>query len=373
MESKIQIFVSSTFNDLKSERQAAVEAILKAGHIPAGMELFIAGDKSQWEVIKKWILDSDVYMLILGGRYGSIEPKSGLSYTELEYDFAVKSGKPYFAVVIDEKELEKRIKKPGKENVAEIQNPEKLAAFRAKVLSQMSSFFCDFKDIKLCILETLPNIIKEKNIKGWIRASDVTDIYEDTKEIFDITKQNGNEQQIRSNFLKQPEGTFSIWALINENHTNDEKGWFYIVSHATNGGLKKQSNEEQKNEAYQNVWSIRRGCPNNQVFWEFWWNDGIHDSSARTTKNLTHGWHLFSVLWSKEKNFIKFFIDNEIIDTKDFKFWPKEFSDYIFVGTWPNKAKGHYFNSKIGKWTIFKKAISREKLEKHFNESKPDN
>ena len=37
---KYQIFVSSTFTDLIAERQSAVEAILKAGHIPAGMELF---------------------------------------------------------------------------------------------------------------------------------------------------------------------------------------------------------------------------------------------------------------------------------------------------------------------------------------------
>lgn len=34
---KLQVFVSSTYVDLKEERQAAVEAILNAGHIPAGM------------------------------------------------------------------------------------------------------------------------------------------------------------------------------------------------------------------------------------------------------------------------------------------------------------------------------------------------
>ena len=80
---KLQIFVSSTFIDLIDERQAAVEAILKAGHIPAGMELFTASNQSQWTIIQKWIDESDIYMLILGGRYGSIEPDSGLSYTEL--------------------------------------------------------------------------------------------------------------------------------------------------------------------------------------------------------------------------------------------------------------------------------------------------
>lgn len=77
MNKKLQVFVSSTYTDLKEERQAAVQAILDAGHIPAGMELFKAG-KSQMVTIQKWIDESDVYMLILGGRYGSIEEESGL-------------------------------------------------------------------------------------------------------------------------------------------------------------------------------------------------------------------------------------------------------------------------------------------------------
>ncbi|MCB0521514.1 MAG: DUF4062 domain-containing protein [Saprospiraceae bacterium] len=57
---KLQVFVSSTYMDLVKERQVAVEAILQAGHIPAGMELFAAGDEEQWDVIKKWIKESDV-------------------------------------------------------------------------------------------------------------------------------------------------------------------------------------------------------------------------------------------------------------------------------------------------------------------------
>ena len=61
---KLQVFVSSTYEDLKEERQAAVQAILNAGHIPAGMELFASGDQSQIEVIKKWIRESDIYTLM---------------------------------------------------------------------------------------------------------------------------------------------------------------------------------------------------------------------------------------------------------------------------------------------------------------------
>ena len=73
MKKKLQVFISSTWTDMILERQAVVEAILEAGHIPAGMELFSADNKKQFEVIKKWIRDSDVFILILGGRYGSRE------------------------------------------------------------------------------------------------------------------------------------------------------------------------------------------------------------------------------------------------------------------------------------------------------------
>ena len=125
MKRKIQVFVSSTFTDLVAERQAAVAAILKAGHIPAGMELFTAGDKSQMETIERWIDESDVHMLILGGRYGSIEPVSRVSYTELEYDYAVQKGKPLFAVVIKDDALESKVKFFGT-TMIEKENPKAL-------------------------------------------------------------------------------------------------------------------------------------------------------------------------------------------------------------------------------------------------------
>lgn len=76
---KMQIFVSSTYEDLKDERQEMVEAILEAGHIPAGMELF-SGAGTVIRTIQKWIDESDIYFLLLGGRYGSIYNKEGISF-----------------------------------------------------------------------------------------------------------------------------------------------------------------------------------------------------------------------------------------------------------------------------------------------------
>jgi len=177
MKSKYQVFISSTFKDLKNERQAAVQAILRAGHIPAGMELFKASDKSQWEIIKNWIKQSDIYVLILGAKYGSIEPKSGLSYTELEYDYAVSLGKPFFSIVIDDNAINEKVKKEGID-VLEKNNIDKLNNFRKKVLQKMSYFFTDSKDIKLAITESIDEIIKQTDLQGWVRYEDYLHINE---------------------------------------------------------------------------------------------------------------------------------------------------------------------------------------------------
>src|ERR1700736_478330 len=129
MRKKFQVFVSSTYKDLQAERQAVVQAILMSGHIPAGMELFAAGDKSQIETIRRWIEESDVFMLILGGRYGSIDPESGHSYIQLEYEFAAEKNKPYFAVVIDDVALDRKVADQGKE-VLELEHPDLFKSFK---------------------------------------------------------------------------------------------------------------------------------------------------------------------------------------------------------------------------------------------------
>ena len=202
MDSKLQIFISSTYQDLISERQAAVESVLKAGHFPAGMELFTAGDKSQWEVIQRWITDSDIYMLILGGRYGSIEPTSGLSYTELEYDFAVSMGKPFFAVVITDVALDCKVKTLGISCI-EKDKPDKLKAFRDKVLSKISSFFSDCKDIKLAVLETVPQLAREYELKGWVRATKIPDTEALTGELLRLQAENKTLQEKIAGQTKQ--------------------------------------------------------------------------------------------------------------------------------------------------------------------------
>lgn len=195
---KLQIFISSTYLDLQDERQAAVEAVLTAGHIPAGMELFAAGDESQMNVIKRWIDESDVYMLILGGRYGSIESKTQKSYIHLEYEYALKKGKPLFAVVINEKYLEKKVKKFGT-SVIEKEHPEKLKLFRELVCGKMVRFWNDLKDIKLFTLEAVSEFSNRSELTGWIPGNEGLD----TNVIEQIARLSNENAELRKQLSTQ--------------------------------------------------------------------------------------------------------------------------------------------------------------------------
>ena len=188
-DKKFQIFVSSTYTDLKEERQAAVEAILSAGHIPAGMELFSAGDESQMTVIKRWIDESDIYLLILGGRYGSIEPKSGKSYTHLEFEYALEQKKPLFSIVITPEALQSKVKIMGVEAI-EQQNQKELDKFKAIVTSNMVEFWNDKKDIQLAIFKTLSDFIYRKELIGWIRGDNNINTALLAEEIAKLTNEN---------------------------------------------------------------------------------------------------------------------------------------------------------------------------------------
>lgn len=161
---KYQVFVSSTFLDLKNERQAVSRAILNLGHIPAGMELFPAADIDQLVFIKKVIDDCDYYLLIVGGKYGSIS-EDGLSFTELEYQYAIEKNKPVLAF------LHQDISEIASKNVDS--DPEKilkLESFRKTVSSgRLVEFWTTTENLEAKALVGLTNAFNEKPQIGWRR------------------------------------------------------------------------------------------------------------------------------------------------------------------------------------------------------------
>ena len=101
MNKKYTVFLSSTYDDLREERNEVIHALSELDCIPCGMEYFPSDDNEQFEFIKSIIDECDYYILIIAGRYGTIG-KNGKSYTEMEYRYAMKRKIPIATFIYDE-------------------------------------------------------------------------------------------------------------------------------------------------------------------------------------------------------------------------------------------------------------------------------
>lgn len=169
MEKRYQVFVSSTFQDLEVERQEVMHALLELDCIPSGMELFPAANESQWNLIQKVIDDCDYYILILGGRYGTIGP-DGYSYTEMEYRYALSSGKPIIAFIHGS---------PGSiaadKSETSPEGKTKLEAFRKEVEKRLVKKWSSPQDLGSVVSRSLIQLIKTTPAVGWVRANELAD------------------------------------------------------------------------------------------------------------------------------------------------------------------------------------------------------
>lgn len=171
MEKRYQVFISSTFADLEEERKDVMEAIIELDCFPAGMEMFPASNKEQFEYIKSVIDESDYYVIIVAGKYGSIA-EDGLSYTEKEFDYAKEKGIPILAFV------KKNIDNLAANKVEmDADKREKLEIFRKKVLEGRLAKFWNTKDeLKYNLHSSLSREMKQNPKVGWIRGNTVSDI-----------------------------------------------------------------------------------------------------------------------------------------------------------------------------------------------------
>ena len=197
MEKRYQVFVSSTYADLKEERQKVSQALMEMDCIPAGMELFPAADEEQWEFIKRIIDDCDYYLLIIGGRYGSTT-EEGISYTEKEYDYAVESGLKVVALLHENPDDIP----VGKSDIAP-ELKDKLQAFRDKVAAnRLVKFWNEAKELPGLVALSLSKTIKMYPATGWVRASEVSS-EELLGELNELRKENASLKTELSN-IQQP-------------------------------------------------------------------------------------------------------------------------------------------------------------------------
>ena len=184
METRYQVFVSSTYKDLREERQEVMQALLKMDCFPAGMELFPAADDDQWTLIKRVIDDCDYYIVILAGRYGSLG-SDGKSFTQLEYEYAVSKGKPVIAFLYEN---------PGKlpddkKTEEDPKGKKKLDDFRRHLVEEKAvGYWTTPERLGSVVSSSLHKLIKEKPGTGWVKADSVAS-QEATQEILDLKRQ----------------------------------------------------------------------------------------------------------------------------------------------------------------------------------------
>lgn len=189
---KFSIFISSTYEDLKDERQVAMRIALENDLIPVGMEQFHAAPVAQWDLIAKMINDCDFYLLIIGGRYGSMEEKEQISYTEKEYKYSKEKGMPVYAFIKKEKGITKE--KMDKKDTYKKQ--EKLSEFRDRVKNDGNTvdFFDDIKDLEYKLSASLRDAKEYADANaGWVRVHDIHAI---------VDGQNNNTERNGANELQ---------------------------------------------------------------------------------------------------------------------------------------------------------------------------
>jgi hypothetical protein len=165
IDKKYQVFVSSTYEDLIEERREVMQTLLELNCIPSGMELFPATNKDQWALIQGVISDCDYYIAIIGGCYGSIGP-DGISYTEMEYRYALNIGKPTIAFIhsnIDKIPYAKVERNSNKKK--------KLQLFCNLVREKMVRFWDSPKGLALEVSKSLKSLTESNPGIGWIRAN----------------------------------------------------------------------------------------------------------------------------------------------------------------------------------------------------------
>lgn len=201
MDKRYQVFVSSTYEDLQEERKEVMQALLELDCIPAGMELFPASNDDQWSLIKRVIDDSDYYLLIIAGRYGSTNDV-GMGYTEMEYRYALETKKPIISFLHKDPGLISAAK-----TEATLDGKDKLRQFRDLVQKKMTKFWTNSNDLGSVVSRSMIKLTKDFPATGWIKADDNVISENTLKELVELQNENKNLRKLLEDLrTKAPDG-----------------------------------------------------------------------------------------------------------------------------------------------------------------------
>ena len=118
----------------------------------------------------------------VSGRYGSVEPKSGKSYTQLEYEYARSIGVPTIAFLHNNPENLPN-KDVEKEHVGQLNN------FKEEVKKHMVKYWNSPTNLSGQVVLSLNQLFKTHKRIGWMRADEKSS-NEQNKELLRLREEN---------------------------------------------------------------------------------------------------------------------------------------------------------------------------------------
>lgn len=150
----VPVFVSSTYEDLIPYREEVQRSLIRLEQIIKGMEYFGSAPQNSLITCLQQVKESKLFISILGMRYGSVDDETGLSYSQMEYNEAIKNGIPTLIYIMsDEQPIPFKYVDIG-------EKAKKLAEFKEYLKKQHTvSFFTTPDDLGKKIIKDVMNTL----------------------------------------------------------------------------------------------------------------------------------------------------------------------------------------------------------------------
>lgn len=99
---KLSVFIGSPKKDLENIRQRIIQAVLEAGHIPDGMEIWASDARPTLKTIAEKMNLCDIHVVVLGLKYGEVLDNENISFTEWEYRKSRNDKRPIISFLLEE-------------------------------------------------------------------------------------------------------------------------------------------------------------------------------------------------------------------------------------------------------------------------------
>lgn len=195
----MQVYVSSTYTDLAEEHQLVKQAILDANHIPTDYRIRKDSGRitSQTAIMSDKIDDSDIFIMIIGGTLGFLEPIGNKAYIEFEYFLARKLNKPIFIFQLSDEMILSKVAS-GRYRLREVverENLEQFNLFKSIVITERLVINVNSSDeLKSHLVKTLLDAEDHLGLNGWIRAKNY-DLLQEVKRLqLELEKEKSKQE-----------------------------------------------------------------------------------------------------------------------------------------------------------------------------------